>query len=118
MWPLCIDNTLHLNRNLYDILKARAHAARAVAADTAHTEERLAGGGSGGAGGGKGGKGFGLESSAALIETDLSRTMAQLRLFDSTGPYDVELRDVLEAYCFYRPDVGYVQVCRLSELTQ
>ena len=30
-------------------------------------------------------------------------------MVDGTGPYEEELRDTLEAYCFYRPDVGYVQ---------
>jgi len=43
------------------------------------------------------------------VENDLSRTLAHLGLFTQAGPYAEELRRVLEAYCFYRPDIGYVQ---------
>jgi len=43
------------------------------------------------------------------VDNDLSRTLAHLGLFTQAGPYAEELRRVLEAYCFYRPDIGYVQ---------
>jgi len=89
LWPLSIGNMLQLNRDLYGILKDKAHSARASSSSLLLS--------------------FGLESTAELIETDLSRTMSHLSLFDEAGPYGQELRDVLEAYCFYRPDVGYVQ---------
>jgi len=91
LWPLSIGNVLQLNRDLYGILKDKARSARALASSSSLLLS------------------FGFESSAELIETDLSRTMSHLSLFDAAGPYGEELRDVLEAYCFYRPDVGYVQ---------
>jgi len=93
LWPLCIGNKLQLNRDLFRILKSKARSARRPS--SAHLCEMP--------------PLFGLEQSAGLIETDLGRTMAHLALFDGAGPYALELRDILEAYCFYRPDVGYVQ---------
>ena len=52
---------------------------------------------------------FGLEASAHLISTDVGRTFAHTGLFDAQGPLADELRAVLEAHCYYRPDIGYVQ---------
>jgi len=86
IWPLSIGNNLNLNRDLYSILKLKARTLRK-----------------------EGGIFLGREDSAKLVQTDLSRTLSHLGLFDPSGPFYDELRDVLEAYCYYRPDVGYVQ---------
>lgn len=98
LWPLCIGNKLQLNRDLFGILKSKARSARRRRTSSVRPSPRD-----------KHHASFGLEDSARLIETDLGRTMAQLALFDAGGPFALELRDILEAYCFYRPDVGYVQ---------
>ena len=100
LWPLCIGDKLHLNRELYAILKTKARSATASCTSRGSEEHMHASQAS---------NSFGRESTAQLIANDLNRTMAQLALFDAAGPYKLQLRDVLEAYCFYRPDIGYVQ---------
>ena len=51
----------------------------------------------------------GRERSVSYIEVDLPRTFPQLAFFSQGGALHEQLRDVLEAYCFFRPDCGYVQ---------
>ncbi len=43
------------------------------------------------------------------IALDLPRTFPALSFFQQGGPSHHLLRNVLEAYTLYRPDVGYVQ---------
>ena len=52
---------------------------------------------------------IGKEISLNLIDVDLPRTFPQLKLFDSSGPFHAKLKEVLETYACYRPDLGYVQ---------
>ena len=52
---------------------------------------------------------IGKEITLNLIDVDLPRTFPQLKLFDSTGPFHAKLKEVLETYACYRPDLGYVQ---------
>jgi len=52
---------------------------------------------------------LGREDSAKLIPLDLPRTFPALNFFQKDGPYHQQLRDILEAYVCYRPDIGYVQ---------
>ena len=52
---------------------------------------------------------IGREATLSLIDVDLPRTFPQLKLFDSTGPFHAKLKEVLETYACYRPDLGYVQ---------
>lgn len=52
---------------------------------------------------------FGREGSSCLIEADAARTFPELQLFRAGGALHPHLIHVLEAYVFYRPDVGYVQ---------
>ena len=47
-----------------------------------------------------------------MIDKDLPRTFINLAFFHNGGPLETQLRDVLEAYVFYRPDVG----CELPPL--
>lgn len=44
-----------------------------------------------------------------LIPVDLHRTFPSLNIFQEGGPYYDHLRNVLEAFVVYRPDIGYVQ---------
>ena len=53
---------------------------------------------------------LGAEGSLKVLDKDMPRTFNNLGVFRKGGPLEVPLRDVLEAYIFYRPDVGYVQV--------
>ncbi|KAJ5177713.1 uncharacterized protein N7500_000412 [Penicillium coprophilum] len=42
------------------------------------------------------------------IETDVSKAFPDLNLFQKGGPLRETLIDVLQAYCMYRSDVGYI----------
>eukprot|EP00923_Selenidium_pygospionis_P058348 GHVN01102407.1.p1 GENE.GHVN01102407.1~~GHVN01102407.1.p1 ORF type:complete len:342 (+),score=58.15 GHVN01102407.1:70-1026(+) len=49
------------------------------------------------------------EDSVVNIECDLSRTFPTLAFFNKGGPLREACKEVLEAWTFYRPDIGYVQ---------
>ncbi|OQR83470.1 regulator of chromosome condensation (RCC1)-like protein [Achlya hypogyna] len=87
VWPLAIGNGLKVTPAMYDIYRQRAIKARAGAMPP--TEGR--------------------EHTVLLIHTDLPRTFPSLKLFDTSGPYFEFLREVLETYACYRPDLGYIQ---------
>eukprot|EP00727_Mastigamoeba_balamuthi_P008251 m51a1_g4048 hypothetical protein (348) ;mRNA; f:692592-694094 len=95
LWTLVLPNELNITDALYDMLvkQARATKKRIVAES----------------GGTDGGMILGKMGSVKLIPVDLNRTFAPLRFFQEGGPYQGTLRDVLEAYVFFRPDLGYVQ---------
>ncbi len=69
------------------------------------------GGGDGGSGGGDEGsaKRLGKSKSLHLIDCDLPRTFPHLAFFAKGQPMEHDLRRMLEAYSFYRPDIGYIQ---------
>ncbi|PRP83341.1 drainin [Planoprotostelium fungivorum] len=52
---------------------------------------------------------LGREDTVDLIHLDLPRTFPALSIFQPDGPCHNQLKDVLEAYVCYRPDIGYVQ---------
>lgn len=52
---------------------------------------------------------IGKENTIDNIAVDLERTFPTLAFFQQAGPMNEQLRILLETYCFYRPDVGYVQ---------
>ncbi len=52
---------------------------------------------------------IGKENTMDYIAQDLDRTFPTLAFFQEEGPMNEQLRAMLETYCFYRPDVGYVQ---------
>ena len=56
-----------------------------------------------------GGKLLGREGTVSRIKVDLPRTFPQLAFFNPGGPLHERLRDVLQTFCFFRPDCGYVQ---------
>ncbi|KDO30466.1 hypothetical protein SPRG_04368 [Saprolegnia parasitica CBS 223.65] len=87
VWPLAIGNGLKITPEMYDIYRHRASKARS--GEMLPTEGR--------------------EHTVMLIHTDLPRTFPSLKLFDASGPYFEFLREVLETYACYRPDLGYIQ---------
>ena len=46
---------------------------------------------------------------SASLDNDLPRTFAELALFGDQGPFHETLKEVLETYVVFRPDLGYVQ---------
>jgi hypothetical protein len=97
VWLAAIGNDLHVTRDLFEIFRKRAADAKAasLAAESAS--------------GGAAASLVGREDSVLLIDTDLARTFPLLSFFQPGGPMYDMLRDVLEAYVCYRPDIGYVQ---------
>ena len=49
-----------------------------------------------------------------LIELDVSNAFPDLNLFQDGGPLRETLIDVLQAYCMYRSDVGYIHGLHVS----
>lgn len=60
------------------------------------------------------------EKSIQLIPTDVKRIFQELDLFAPNQPLHNRTKEVLEAYTYFRPDIGYVQgmchVCALLTL--
>eukprot|EP00741_Cyanophora_paradoxa_P019365 tig00021127_g18693.t1 len=94
VWSKAIGNSLHITRELYDIFYQHAKEARHLT--TAALTEGEA----------DGKKFLGKEHSMQLIETDLPRTFAGVKFFSENVD---QLREILQTYACYRPDVGYVQ---------
>ena len=46
---------------------------------------------------------------SSALDNDLPRTFSELALFGEQGAFHKVLKDVLETYIAYRPDIGYVQ---------
>jgi hypothetical protein len=91
VWPRAIGNQLQITRQLYDIFKTHAKNAR-----NAHAK-------------GDANAYVAHEASISVLYKDLPRTFAELGFFHNGGPLEQPLREVLESYIFFRPDVGYVQ---------
>ncbi|KAJ1490519.1 rab-GTPase-TBC domain-containing protein [Baffinella frigidus] len=98
VWQKCIGNQLRITQGMYDIFRQHARVAR----------EKMEAEGESADGGGNDHL-LGSEGSLRIVDKDLPRTFAELGFFHEGGPLEAQLRDVLEAYVFYRPDVGYVQ---------
>jgi len=43
------------------------------------------------------------------VDVDLNRTFPHLAFFQDGCPMKLQMRAILDAYCFFRPDIGYVQ---------
>lgn len=65
--------------------------------------------GSGGSAGNGGAGQRGKEETIRLVNEDLKRTFVPLGFFGLGEPLFEKIREVLLAYAYYRPDVGYVQ---------
>ncbi len=102
VWLLACGNDLHVTRDLFGIFRERA-ADNKAASTTAELAALSRDASTASA------KLVGREDSVLLIDTDLARTFPQLSFFQPGGPMYDTLRDVLEAYVCYRPDIGYVQ---------
>lgn len=94
-WIRALDNTLNVTGELYSIMLLQSKSKNIFAAEqknillSAISSNR--------------------EQASSLIRSDVPRTFALLQFFKPGGPYHDSLRDVLEAYVCYRPDLGYVQ---------
>jgi len=86
LWTLVIANDLNITEELFEIFGGHAKSAREKKGTT-----------------------LGREDTVDLIPVDLPRTFPALSIFQENGPCHGQLRDVLEAYVCFRPDVGYVQ---------
>ena len=121
VWPVLIGNASMVTPELYKIFETRANrfkhnkrkhnqltllspkaAASATAADaiaepavTDSALDDLAA--------------FGKAGTISYIDTDLARTFPQLAFFQEECAMHDQLRSILYTFCFYRPDVGYVQ---------
>ena len=94
-WSKIIGNKLHITPELFEINRERARQIRlrqSLSDETKRGEETI-----------------NRESSLRLIEIDIPRTFPHLQIFHEGGPLFESLRDVLQTYVCYRPDVGYVQ---------
>lgn len=134
VWPLLIENALRITPELFQMYRKRAQGRvwmrRGSGSSSAFGDS--SGGGSGRSSGSGGSSSaarsptskysseqtrtsprrslaIGKESSLNLIDVDLARTFPTLRLFGEEGAYHHRLREVLETYACYRPDLGYVQ---------
>eukprot|EP00002_Diphylleia_rotans_P024860 TRINITY_DN4907_c0_g1_i8.p1 TRINITY_DN4907_c0_g1~~TRINITY_DN4907_c0_g1_i8.p1 ORF type:complete len:350 (+),score=56.80 TRINITY_DN4907_c0_g1_i8:61-1110(+) len=100
VWSLAIGNAMNITEELYQIMVKNARTTR-EAVDAAFrrgmSEEDID-------------AIFpGKMNSLSLIKLDLERTFPELCFFQQGTPEYDSLRDVLEAYVAYRPDMGYVQ---------
>lgn len=112
LWPMAIGNVLRITPELYDIHKEQALDARRQWAEASEASvqpssklmvtlsdqpmrSKTAG--------------RRHERSTALIPFDLPRTFPTLAFFREGGPLHDDCKRILEAYTFFRPDVGYVQ---------
>ena len=86
IWLKQLGNTVAVTPELYEINVQKAQRLR-----------------------GKPEEGLGKESTVRLVSQDISRTFNQFGFFREGSPLNLQLRDMLEAFALYRPDIGYVQ---------
>lgn len=101
LWPMAIGNVLRITPELFQIHKERAEDARrsqllSVPANMLVTLSSPS-------------SGRGREQSTECIPLDLPRTFPTLAFFSEGGPLHQDCARILEAYTFFRPDIGYVQ---------
>lgn len=110
LWPIAIGNVLRITPELYDIHKEQALEARRQLAEASEAAaprnamvtlsdqpQRSRA------------QGRRHERGTALIPFDLPRTFPTLVFFQEGGPMHDDCMRILEAYTFFRPDIGYVQ---------
>eukprot|EP01083_Nonionella_stella_P032929 90150_1 len=91
VWPLAIGNALNINQTLYELFGSRARQLTRQNSNSGNTNM------------------IGNESSIKYISVDLRRTFPSLSYFQDDGPLNSTLHSLLETYCFFRPDRGYIQ---------
>lgn len=131
VWDLSVGNDLNVTEELFSICLERAkaalniqkakHSRHSPSSSNSSVSSSAHGVAAVGAGGGGAGvvatdhaagvnlRALGKEDTVELITTDLTRTFPSLGFFQVGGPFYEPLRNVLEAYVTYRPDIGYVQ---------
>lgn len=108
-WQCAIGNPLNVSEDLFEVLKERAYTGRM---EYIRGREIVAmADGDVGGNGGKAETMMESERSAhKAIMLDLPRTFPDLSFFHAEGShYEYALRDVLEAFLYLKPDVGYSQ---------
>lgn len=109
VWQCAIGNPLQVSEALFDVLKERARAGRMEYMRGRETLA-LADGDVGGLGGQAEALMESERSAHKAIMLDLPRTFPDLSFFHAEGShYEFALRDVLEAFLYLKPDVGYSQ---------
>ena len=91
VWPLLVGNKLRISKELFKI-----HSQRAIEARNKKEAEHS-------------GEDIDHEDTLNLIPVDIGRTFPHLGFFQEGGPSHEDLKNILEAYVCYRPDIGYVQ---------
>ncbi|CAK75360.1 unnamed protein product (macronuclear) [Paramecium tetraurelia] len=89
IWPLIVGNKHQITLELFEILSEQVQN---IIIDDKYNYGRI--------------------SSMKLIQKDLGRTfdIPSLRnIFQSGGPLSGSLQSILESFCVYRPDIGYIQ---------
>jgi len=94
VWPMALRNDLGITKKLYEHFTAKAHQAYDVQGLKGDTGQIYL---------------IGKEETVNIIEPDLARTFTFLSFFKDEGPLNQPLRNLLQTYCFYRPDMGYIQ---------
>lgn len=108
-WQCAIGNPLNVSEDLFEVLKERAYTGRMEYIRGRETVAMADGDV-----GGNGGKAESMmeseRSAHKAIMLDLPRTFPDLSFFHAEGShYEYALRDVLEAFLYLKPDVGYSQ---------
>ena len=93
IWKSAIGNQLHITPELFDIFLSHARSAHSTARHTLQSEVEDATSTP---------VRYGQEATLDLIPIDLPRSVGRVESYESISA-------VLEAYTYYRPDVGYVQ---------
>lgn len=108
-WQCAIGNPLNVSEQLFEVLKERAYSGRMEYIRGRETVA-LADGDVGGNGGKAEAMLESERSAHKAIMLDLPRTFPDLSFFHAEGShYEYALRDVLEAFLYLKPDVGYSQ---------
>jgi hypothetical protein len=124
LWPLAIGNTLHVTKDLFAIMIKQAQTRLLFQQQQLLLQQQLAQMSVQSPSNGNSEAtaalppirtsptkqdDFGKGKTAELIPLDLPRTFPALQFFQPGGPSHQYLKNVLDAYVCYRPDIGYVR---------
>lgn len=109
VWLIALGNPLNITPELFSVLKERAYDGRMDFLRSKETLDKADGDV-----GGYGGRAEPMlkeeRSAHKAIMLDLPRTFPELSFFHADGSeYEDSLREVLEAFMYLRPDIGYSQ---------
>jgi hypothetical protein len=92
LWPVAVGNGLHIVPEIFEIQIEKVRTARLNQVDRSNISSNTS-----------------RESSIDLVDGDVPRTFADLAVFTSEGPFYRQLHEVLQAFVYFRPELGYVQ---------